>query len=75
MTTIRTFGAALAAAFLGLALAACKDIPPDATYAEPEKPGIYYEEPTAAEECQDEDGGPECPDPSGGPVEQPEKIN
>ncbi len=75
MKSKHSFRAGLAAALAGLALAACKDIPENATYAQPEKPGIYYEEPTAAEECQDMDGGPECPPPPAGPVEKPERID
>lgn len=73
MKSIRMFAACLAAAMA--ALPGCQDVPADATYAQPEKPGIYYEEPTAAEECQDTDGGPECPAEPAGPVEQPERIN
>lgn len=64
-----------AAALLGPVLPGCKNIPEDATFAQPEKPDIYYEEPTAAQECQDEDaGGPECPDEPIGPVVQPERV-
>lgn len=75
MKWIRITGAGLAAALLGLVLAACQDVPADATYAQPEKAGVYYEEPTASQECQDMEGGSECPAEPPGPVEQPERVN
>ena len=71
MKPIRFGGAA--AVLLGLTLPACKDVPADASYAQPEKSGVYYEEPTAAQECQEE-GGPECPETPVGPVEAPEPV-
>ena len=74
MKALQFGGAAAAAVLLSLALPACKDIPEDATYAQPEKAGVYYEEPTAAQECQDDDAGPECPDTPVGPVETPEPV-
>ena len=75
MKSMRFTGAGIAALFLCAALAACQDVPPNATYETPEKSGVYYEEPTAAEECQDDAGGPECPDQPVGPVEKPERVN